>query len=79
MNLGGRRIGHVNVSMRYDVRCALAIYRWILGCPGAGFAVLTALSAGDYQLKVQADAFSDYERPLTLTVGQVASVSAQLG
>jgi hypothetical protein len=28
---------------------------------------------------VQADGFSDYERPLTLTVGQVASVSAQLG
>ena len=45
----------------------------------SGFAVLTALSAGDYHLKVQADGFSDYERPHTLTVGQVASVSAQLG
>jgi Carboxypeptidase regulatory-like domain len=45
----------------------------------SGFAVLTALSAGDYRLVVQADGFSDYERPLTLTVGQVASVSAQLG
>ena len=45
----------------------------------SGFAVLTALSAGDYRLVVQAGGFSDYERPLTLTVGQVASVSAQLG
>jgi len=45
----------------------------------SGFAVLTALSAGDYRLVVRADGFSDYERPLTLTVGQVASVSAQLG
>jgi len=45
----------------------------------SGFAVLMALSAGDYRLVVQANGFSDYERPLTLTVGQVASVSAQLG
>jgi hypothetical protein len=45
----------------------------------SGLAVLTALSAGDYQLKVQASGFSDYAQPLTLTVGQVASVSAQLG
>jgi outer membrane receptor protein involved in Fe transport len=45
----------------------------------AGLAILTALSAGDYLLKVQADGFSDYERSLTLTVGQVAAVSAQLG
>jgi hypothetical protein len=45
----------------------------------SGFAVLTALSAGDYQLNVQADGFSDYERPLTLSVGDVVSVSAQLG
>src|SRR5579862_1179612 len=45
----------------------------------SGLAVLTALSAGDYLLKVKADGFSDYEQPLTLTVGQVASVSARLG
>ena len=45
----------------------------------SGLAVLTALSAGDYLLKVQANGFSDYEQPLTLTVGQVASVSARLG
>lgn len=45
----------------------------------SGLAVLTALSAGDYQLKVQANGFSDYAQTLTLTVGQVASVSAQLG
>ena len=44
-----------------------------------GLAVLTALSAGDYLLKVQAAGFRDYEQPLTLTVGQVASVSARLG
>ena len=45
----------------------------------AGLAILTALSAGDYLLKVQAEGFSDYQQPLTLTVGQVAAVSAQLG
>ena len=45
----------------------------------SGLAVLTALSAGDYLLKVQAAGFRDYEQPLTLTVGQVASVSARLG
>ena len=45
----------------------------------SGLAVMTALSAGEYQLKVQADGFSDYEQPVTLTVGQVASVSVQLG
>jgi hypothetical protein len=36
----------------------------------SGFAVLAALSAGDYQLHVQAHGFSDYEPPLTLTVGR---------
>ena len=45
----------------------------------AGSAVLTAISAGDYRLIVRVDGFSDYERRLTLTVGQVASVSVQLG
>jgi hypothetical protein len=33
----------------------------------SGLAVLTALSAGEYQLKVQAEGFSDYEQPFTLT------------
>ena len=42
----------------------------------SGFAVLTALSAGDYRLVVHADGFSDYDQLLTLTVGQVASISA---
>jgi hypothetical protein len=45
----------------------------------AGLAVLTALTAGDYALKVESAGFSAYERPLALTVGQVASVTAQLG
>jgi len=45
----------------------------------SGFAVLTALSAGDYRLVLHADGFSDYDQLLTLTVGQVASISAQLG
>ena len=45
----------------------------------AGSAVLTAISAGDYRLVIRVDGFSDYERPITLMVGQVASVSAQLG
>jgi len=44
----------------------------------SGQAVLTALTAGDYLLTVQADGFSAYERPINLTVGQVASVAAQL-
>jgi carboxypeptidase family protein len=45
----------------------------------SGQAVLTALTAGDYSLTVQTDGFSVYERPITLTVGQVASIAAQLG
>src|ERR1700689_265637 len=36
----------------------------------SGFAVLTALSAGDYHLAVSAEGFGTYESPLTLTVGQ---------
>lgn len=45
----------------------------------AGFAVLTALMAGDYHLVVTADGFRPYDSPLTLTVGQTASVSVRLG
>ena len=45
----------------------------------AGSAVLTALTAGDYQLSVKADTFSERAQPVTLTVGQVASITIQLG
>ena len=45
----------------------------------AGSAVLTALTAGDYQLNVKADAFSERTQPVTLTVGQVATITIQLG
>src|SRR5271157_4543241 len=44
----------------------------------AGQAELTALAAGDYSLTVQAEGFSAYQRPLTLNVGQVASIAVQL-
>lgn len=44
-----------------------------------GFAVLTALAAGDYQLQVRAKGFDLWQRPLTLTVGQTASLNVQLG
>jgi hypothetical protein len=43
-----------------------------------GQAVLTALTAGDYSLTVSADGFSAYLRSLTISVGQIASISAQL-
>jgi hypothetical protein len=45
----------------------------------AGLAVVTALAAGDYRLRVKAAGFAVWERPLTLTVGQDASVPVQLG
>ena len=45
----------------------------------AGSAVLTALTAGDYQLSVKANAFSERTQTITLTVGQVATVTIQLG
>jgi len=45
----------------------------------AGLAVLSALTPGDYRLAVKAEGFSEYDHPLTLTVGQVASVDVQLG
>lgn len=45
----------------------------------SGVAVLTALPAGEYRLSVAAAGFSLWQHSLTLTVGQVAAVSAQLG
>lgn len=45
----------------------------------AGEAILNALAAGDYRLSVAHAGFSPVERPLTLTVGQTASVTVQLG
>lgn len=45
----------------------------------AGLAVLTALAAGEYRLSVKADGFAVWEGPLTLTVGETASVPVQLG
>ncbi len=45
----------------------------------AGSAVLTALTAGDYRLNVKADTFSERTQPITLTVGQVATITIQLG
>jgi hypothetical protein len=45
----------------------------------AGLAVLSALTPGNYRLAVHAAGFREYQQPLTLTVGQVASVDVQLG
>jgi hypothetical protein len=45
----------------------------------AGSAVMTALTAGDYQLNVKAETFSERTQPITLTVGQVATITIQLG
>jgi len=45
----------------------------------SGSAVLTALTAGDYQLDVKANAFSERSQQVTLTVGQVATIAIQLG
>jgi hypothetical protein len=44
----------------------------------SGLAGLTALTAGDYQLSVKADAFRE-RKAVTLTVGQVATIAIQLG
>ena len=46
---------------------------------GSGSAVLTALTAGDYQISAKADAFSERTQTITLTVGQVATVTIRLG
>lgn len=43
-----------------------------------GLAVIPGLPAGQYTLTVGADAFSTYEAPLTLTLGQVASLQITL-
>ena len=40
----------------------------------AGLAVLTSLTAGDYRLIVNREDFSAWDRHLTLTVGETASV-----
>ena len=45
----------------------------------AGLAVLTSLTAGDYRLTVNREGFSAWDRQLTLTVGQTASVPVRLG
>ncbi|MGB7265650.1 MAG: carboxypeptidase-like regulatory domain-containing protein, partial [Terracidiphilus sp.] len=44
----------------------------------SGVAELNALSAGGYRLSVEAEGFSVAERPLTLTIGQTASVTVQM-
>ena len=43
-----------------------------------GLAIIPGLPAGQYKLTVDADAFSRYEAPLTLTLGQVASLQVAL-
>ncbi len=45
----------------------------------SGVAVLNALAAGEYRLSVEAHGFSSVDRPLTLTIGQTASVTVQMG
>ena len=44
----------------------------------AGLAVITALAAGDYSISISQTGFTTWSRNLTLTVGQTASISAQL-
>lgn len=43
-----------------------------------GLAIISGLPAGQYMLTVDADGFSRYEAPLTLTLGQVASLQIAL-
>jgi len=45
----------------------------------AGAAVLNALLAGDYRFTVEAGGFNRFDRPLNLTIGQVASIDVHLG
>jgi Carboxypeptidase regulatory-like domain len=45
----------------------------------AGLAELPSLAAGDYSLRVTNAGFGAWEHPITLTVGQTASVPVQLG
>lgn len=44
-----------------------------------GLAVLADLRAGNYELTVEVRQFNPYKAPLTLTVGQIASVTVILG
>ena len=44
----------------------------------SGLAVLNALTAGGYRLSVNSTGFGHMERPLTLTIGQTATVTVQL-
>src|ERR1700733_14169365 len=46
---------------------------------GDGLASIPGLPAGNYKLLVSAAEFGPYQASLTLTVGQIASVSAVLG
>jgi hypothetical protein len=70
--------GKVLLSARVELRSAKTGVTRSQLTDRTGQAVLTGLTAGDYLLTVQADSFSAYRRPLTLNVGQVASVTAQL-
>ena len=45
---------------------------------GTGLVVIPGLPAGSYELTVEAGRFSSYRTPLTLTVGQVASLGVTL-
>ena len=71
----GNRVPNAKVSMSES---ATGIARTLL-TNRSGLAVLTALTAGDYRLTVSASGFSVWNRALTLTVGQTASVAPQLG
>jgi len=46
---------------------------------GTGVAVIPGLPAGSYQLSVESGQFSRYQAPLTLAIGQNASVAVTLG
>src|ERR1019366_4996459 len=43
-----------------------------------GLTVIPGLPAGEYKLTVSADGFAAYEAPLTLTLGQTASLKITL-
>lgn len=45
----------------------------------AGVVSIPGLSAGSYELTVESGQFSPYKAPLTLTVGQIASIAVTLG
>jgi hypothetical protein len=66
----GSVIAHANVSVRNNdtgvVRTAIS--------DRLGLAILPGLPAGEYTLAVEADSFSTYQAPLTLTLGQVVDL-----